>query len=338
MNDRNITWNGFTRHITKMLEHILVSAEYSDVTLVCKDNVKLNAHKFILSSCSPLLKAKIDEVNTREVEIDLTEIEYEEMELVLKFMYLGNASIQGIRSNRFLEAARILQLKDICQDKNASLGDTNRKQQELDLKQDVQTKQSKFRFKCSQCPFQSNRSIKFHIESKHEGIIHRCHLCNYTASAKTSLYRHVRSKHEEQHKCNICGLLKRGISELKTHIKLVHDGVKLSCDECNYKTAYKWTLKTHKSSVHEGINFNCDKCDFKSAFKNNLRTHKRSVHEGVKYQCDECDFKTMEQGYLRTHKLSVHEGIYQTCEECDYKAAKQSNLRKHRRKVHEIVK
>ena len=50
MIDCNITWNGFTRHITKMLQHMLVSAEYSDVTLVCEDDVKLKAHKVVLSS------------------------------------------------------------------------------------------------------------------------------------------------------------------------------------------------------------------------------------------------------------------------------------------------
>ena len=86
MNDCNITWNGFTRHITKMLQHMLDSAEYSDVILVCKDDVRLKAHKVVLGSCSPLLKAKIDE---GEVEINLKEIGYIEMKLILKCMYLG---------------------------------------------------------------------------------------------------------------------------------------------------------------------------------------------------------------------------------------------------------
>ena len=86
MNYCNISWNGFSRHTAKMLQHMLVSTEYSDVTLVCADNVKLKAHKVVLSSCSPLLKAKIDE---GEVEINLKEIGYIEMKLILKCMYLG---------------------------------------------------------------------------------------------------------------------------------------------------------------------------------------------------------------------------------------------------------
>ena len=96
MNDRNITWNGFTRHVTKMLQHMLVSTEYSDVTIVCEDDVKLKAHKVVLGSCSPLLKAKIDEIRTREVEIDMKEINHTEMEMILKFMYLGNAAKEVI--------------------------------------------------------------------------------------------------------------------------------------------------------------------------------------------------------------------------------------------------
>ena len=75
---------------------MLVSTEYSDVTLVCADNVKLKAHKVVLSSCSPLLKAKIDEANNGEVEINLKEIDNIEMKLMLKFMYLGNAAKEVI--------------------------------------------------------------------------------------------------------------------------------------------------------------------------------------------------------------------------------------------------
>ena len=132
MNYCNISWNGFSRHTAKMLQHMLVSTEYSDVTLVCADNVKLKAHKVVLSSCSPLLKAKIDEANNGEVEINLKEIDNIEMKLMLKFMYLGNAAIQEERTSSFLDAARVLQLKDISQDDNALRWDAYKQQQELD--------------------------------------------------------------------------------------------------------------------------------------------------------------------------------------------------------------
>ena len=75
---------------------MLVSTEYSDVTIVCEDDIELKAHKVVLSSCSPLLKAKIDEVNSGEVEINMKEINHTEMEKILKFMYLGNAAKEVI--------------------------------------------------------------------------------------------------------------------------------------------------------------------------------------------------------------------------------------------------
>ena len=140
MNDGNITWNGFTRHITKMLQHMLDSAEYSDVTLVCEDDVKLKAHKVVLGSCSPLLKAKIDEIRTGEVEIDMKEIKHTEMKLILEFMYMGKAAIQGKRSNNFLHAARVLKLRDIGQDDSVLKQDGHGVQQEINFNKDIRAK------------------------------------------------------------------------------------------------------------------------------------------------------------------------------------------------------
>ena len=51
-------------------------------------------------------------------------------------------------------------------------------------------------YPCSQCDFTGTKLsiIKNHIEFKHEGVKHRCHLCDYEGSKKT-LWRHKKVKH-----------------------------------------------------------------------------------------------------------------------------------------------
>ena len=58
-------------------------------------------------------------------------------------------------------------------------------------------------------------------------------------------------------------------------------------------------------SEHEGVKYSCNLCDYKASRKGNLKTHKMSVHMGIKYSCDQCDSKLTEQGSLKKHKMSL---------------------------------
>ena len=54
-------------------------------------------------------------------------------------------------------------------------------------------------------------------------------------------------------------------------------------------------LKTHKRSNHKGVKYKCDQCDYQAATGSHLKTHKRSIHKEVKYKCDQCDYYTTKQ-------------------------------------------
>ena len=46
----------------------------------------------------------------------------------------------------------------------------------------------------------------------------------------------------------------------------------------------------HVQSIHDGVKHSCEFCDFKATTKDNLQAHVHSVHEGVKYSCECCDY------------------------------------------------
>ena len=60
---------------------------------------------------------------------------------------------------------------------------------------------------------------------------------------------------------------------LLNHIKSVHQGVKFSCNQCNYKARQKGHLLRHRKSMHEGVKFSCDQCNYDATKKNSLLTH-----------------------------------------------------------------
>ena len=59
-------------------------------------------------------------------------------------------------------------------------------------------------------------------------------------------------------------------------------------------------------SIHEEVKYSCNQCNYKASQQGHLKTHKMSVHEGVKYSCNLCDYKASQQGHLKRHDMSVH--------------------------------
>ena len=49
----------------------------------------------------------------------------------------------------------------------------------------------------------------------------------------------------------------------KQHIKVIHEGVKYPCNQCDYKAKWKSSLLTHMKSKHD-ITSPCDQCDYKA--------------------------------------------------------------------------
>ena len=70
---------------------------------------------------------------------------------------------------------------------------------------------------------------------------------------------------EKTELCGFCGKAYKP-SHLKSHIRLVHEGVKKpydhKCKLCEKVFSSKQNLNNHTSAVHEGIKlYKCDKCD-----------------------------------------------------------------------------
>ena len=58
-----------------------------------------------------------------------------------------------------------------------------------------------------------------------------CKQCDYKATCKTSLLKHMKS---------------------------IHKGVKFPCEQCDYKATRKGNLMAHIKSTHKGVKFPCE--------------------------------------------------------------------------------
>merc|ERR1712189_133900 len=103
-------------HLKEMLHDMMSSNELTDVTLVSEDKKHFKAHKVVLSACSLVFKSIISDSIMSNSIIYLRGIQSHEIESILQFMYLGEATFYQERMNEFLDVAKSLQVKEISKD------------------------------------------------------------------------------------------------------------------------------------------------------------------------------------------------------------------------------
>ena len=107
----NLTWHSYSDHLTEMMKELMTDKSSQDVTLVCEDKTKIKAHKIILKACSPVFANILEgETNPNPI-IYLRGIHQQEMESILQFMYLGQATFYEARMNS-LELPKVLRSRN----------------------------------------------------------------------------------------------------------------------------------------------------------------------------------------------------------------------------------
>ena len=109
----NVTWHTFQPHINNTYKELYETKRFTDVTLVSDDHQQFKAHKFILSSSSSMFQSILSDDNTVAPYIYLRGVNHNELESILQFIYLGEATFYQERMNILLDVAHDLQIKEI---------------------------------------------------------------------------------------------------------------------------------------------------------------------------------------------------------------------------------
>ena len=80
--------------------------EFTDVTLVCDEDKQVKAHKVILSSSSKLFRRILLRNPHQHPLIYLKGVDYENLQLILQFIYLGQLEVAQDYLPIFIEAAK----------------------------------------------------------------------------------------------------------------------------------------------------------------------------------------------------------------------------------------
>ena len=232
-------WHSYSDHLKEMMHIMKTDDTFTDVTLVSEDGRKVRAHKVVLGASSPIMRDMMTREDTSIV--DLKGIALEEINSILQFIYLGEATLQPERMEVFLDAAQKLQIKELCKESEMEFEKINTL--------NFEPEQIKKEVVMNQANHQS--ALTTPLQSVHESVRYACNQCDQQFTRQRSLTGHIQSKHE---------------------------GIKYACKQCNYQASSQSNLTMHKYALHEGLKYACNECDYQAGFRSDLARHFKSKH------------------------------------------------------------
>lgn len=156
--------------------------------------------------------------------------------------------------------------------------------------------EKKYPYLCTLCGkhFQQTGTLKQHIDmqhdNKHANEIHQCQFCGKSFNGHPlKLKNHVKYNHEQKKSKIPCPMgCKGAYFDIQKHIDNVHEKKNLGsceCKFCNKTFMSKSNLKTHVRIVHEGARpFGCEFCGKTFTTKQHRDLHVKREHERMKQE------------------------------------------------------
>jgi len=114
-----LRWNDFESNISVAFRELRDDKDFFDVTLACDDE-QIQAHKVILSACSPFFRQILRRNVHQHPLLYLKGVKYTDIQSVLNFMYHGEVNVAQEDLNSFLAVAEELRVKGLTQGPNAN--------------------------------------------------------------------------------------------------------------------------------------------------------------------------------------------------------------------------
>jgi len=116
-----LRWNDFESNISTAFRELRDDKDFFDVTLACDDE-QIQAHKMILSACSPFFRNILRRNPHQHPLLYLKGVKYTDLQSVLNFMYHGEVNVAQEELNSFLAVAEDLRVKGLTQNQSDTQG------------------------------------------------------------------------------------------------------------------------------------------------------------------------------------------------------------------------
>jgi len=359
-----LEWALYDSNSKTAFQKLYNDTDFSDVTLACEDNGRIEAHRAVLGVSSDFFLNILKETSTPHSLIYLEGVTLEELQLIKSFVYLGKATVRFSQYESFANISKRMlgnttgKVDDKVSASTEALEARNEKQDtgKYDDKESCPTVQSD-----EPKSDKEGSSEKARIYIKKQGVkvstkelikkdntlkratateqFIMCRICMLSFPRKYKLRKHMETVHFDlllNLPCTFpgCDKVLKNKGSLNNHMKSLHREHHLMCDHCDYSTGLQAELTIHNRK-HTGDLKQCEFCSYSCTKMSVLKQHKESRHLNESYTCEQCGAVKKTKVMMRRHMRIVHDGIVFYCELCSHKSTSAHNLRVHKERVHD---
>ena len=245
-----LKWNDFQQNIAASYQELRNNNDFSDVTFVCEEGEQIEAHRLILTSCSPFFSKVLKRNTHSHPMIYMRGLKAKDMGAIVDFIYHGETNIHQDDLDGFLALAAELQLKGLAGSEYDSLDDAEDHKKEQRMKQEYN--------------FQPNTTMDSNIIRTK---IVENHLIAPIDEGKISVAADTSTEELR--------------TKLESMMESTNDGASSwRCTVCGKTTKdSKRNMRTHIETHIQGLSYPCGKCDTISRSSNGLNLHISRHHK-----------------------------------------------------------
>ena len=318
-----IRWDDFKQNIVSSHREWHKRSDFTDITLMCKDNQHIKAHRLILASSSPSVSDFLKKNKHSNPIIDLTGFNKRSLMSIMDFIYCGEAFIYQEDLDGFLELAEKLQLKGLEGSHDSQVGSTEesiRLQNTLKPYRNIAPEEKGIHQ--SELFHDSGVNIAQYFDNNLVGSRNNVEKEEET---KQSGKKFVDDSEDSIGKPNIPNhqdynfLKEEMVHEAKsfheTHVPIILENIAtIHSDKANWTVASDKTIEGIKAKIDSvikpsftnALEWTCTVCGKVAKSKSHIREHIESHITGLSYQCNQCDKASKTSAALRTHISSYH--------------------------------
>ena len=187
----SLTWQNYSDHLKGMMKELMMNEDFSDVTLVTEDKKQIKAHINILSACSPVFKDILKKERNSSAIMYLRGIQYSEMESIMQFIYLGEATFYKERLDELLSVAKSLEIKSLCNPESKSKDESGAGDQPESELNDDPGDGTSCDLETSTVKVEEHPDTKLVTQQRREDVtVHDCDQCGKTFSNRRTFNCH----------------------------------------------------------------------------------------------------------------------------------------------------
>ena len=247
-----LKWDDFKQNIVSSFHGLRKDNNFSDVTLVCEDKQKIEAHRIILTACSPFFSSVLNTNNHSHPIIYMRGVKAKDMVPLMDFMYQGEANIYQDDLDSFLALAEELQLMGLTTSETEPMAShkdvihnprVNTKKKSSSRENNIDANPNEIDFK-----FGSHKHNDLIVPVKNGRMLESADI-EYQQTYINSMMERI---HEGniRWKCTVCGKASRDRKDMSRHIETHIEGMSYPCTECGKVSRSSNALKSHFSSFH----------------------------------------------------------------------------------------